>query len=314
MTDERCIQGLGRVPAELRGCVLTIGNFDGVHVGHRRIVALAGELAGGRAPVVALTFEPPPNLLLRPGDVPRRLTLPDEKCRLLLAAGAGWVVTAETTAELLSLTADDFIARVALERFAPRAIVEGPDFFFGRGRAGSVETLRAAGAKAGFEVRLAEPVTIDLPAEGRQAVSSTLVRRLLLEGRVDAAARCLGRPYAMSGRVVAGRRVGRLLEYPTANLEPGEQLVPADGVYAGWATMGREVHAAAVSIGSKPTFDGGGQRAVEAFLLGGSGDYYGRRLTIAFARRLRDQERFPGAEALKAQIARDVESVRGICR
>lgn len=301
--------GLDKLPAAVRGCVLTIGNFDGVHIGHRHIVACAKELAAGSAPVVALTFDPPPDLVLRPGDTPQRLSVPAERCRLLAHAGADYVVTAAATTDLLSLDVEQFIAQVIDRRFAPRGMVEGPDFHFGRGRSGNVDTLR----QRGFEVRVVEPIAIDLPG-GRQTVSSTLIRRMLLEGHVEDAARCLDRPYALQGRVVGGRRVGRLLDFPTANLDAGEQVVPADGVYAGWASIGADMHAAAISIGSKPTFQGEGGRAVEAFLIGASGDYYGREMTLSFARRLRDQERFPGVEALQAQIARDVENVRAITR
>jgi riboflavin kinase/FMN adenylyltransferase len=195
------------------------------------------------------------------------------------------------------------------EHFAPRGMVEGPDFHFGRGRGGSVDTLR----RRGFEVRVVDSVAVDLP-DGRQIVSSTLIRRLLLAGRIEDAARCLDRLYVLQGRVIGGRRVGRVLEFPTANLDPLEQVVPADGVYAGWAAVGTELYAAAISIGDKPTFNGEGGRAVEAFLIGASGDYYGCEMTLSFARRLRDQERFPGVDALKAQIARDVENVRAITR
>ncbi len=309
MEQDRCIQGLESLPPAVRGCVLTIGNFDGVHVGHRRILLRARELAGRDAPVVALTFDPPPDLVLRPSDKPQRLTTLAERRRLLLHAGADHVVTAAATAELLALESEAFIREVIEDRFAPRGMVEGPDFHFGRGRGGSVDTLRCRG----FDVRVVEPVAVDLP-DGRQIVSSTLIRRLLLAGGVEDAARCLDRLYTLQGRVVGGRGVGRVLEFPTANLDPREQVVPADGVYAGWAAVGTEMHAAAISIGDKPTFHGEGGRAVEAFLLGAAGNYYGREMTLSFARRLRDQERFPGVGALKAQIARDVENVRAITR
>jgi riboflavin kinase/FMN adenylyltransferase len=191
--------------------------------------------------------------------------------------------------------------------------VEGASFRFGRGRAGGVETLRRAGASGGFELHLTDPVRIPLGG-GEEVVSSTLIRRLVAAGRVADAARCLGRDFCLYGRVVPGSGLGRSLEYPTANLALGEQVCPGDGVYAGRAAVAGAEFAAAISIGTKPTFPETRQAGptVEAFLLDASGDYYGQTMALSFARRLRDQRRYEGPEALKAQMARDVETVRRI--
>ena len=309
---DRCIQGLESVPRDIRGCVLTIGNFDGVHAGHRRILATARDVADGRGKeVVAVTFEPPPDLVLRPADVPMRIAPPEERCRRLREAGSDWIVTLDTTPALLDMPAEAFIDEIVLQRFAPTAMVEGENFFFGRGRQGTIDLLRQAGLDAGFDVQVVQPLMIDIDAQ-EVRISSTLVRRLVSGGRVAEAARCLGQNFTLYGRVIAGHRRGRLIEFPTANLDSGQQIVPADGVYAGTAAVQGRTFPAAVSIGNNPTF-GPAQRSIEAFLLNASGDFYDETMALSFVARLRDQERFTNARALKARIAQDVQRVREIC-
>ena len=314
--EKHHVQGLDALPPDVRGGVLTIGNFDGVHLGHRRILRAARELADADgAAVAAMTFDPPPDLVLRPDDAPRRVVPPRRKGRMLRQAGCDWVVTVRPTIELMALEPGEFIEQVIRRRFAPRHVVEGPNFRFGRRRAGDVDTLRGAGARAGFAVHAAEAVRVTL-GDAERVVSSTLIRDLVAAGRVADAARCLGRDFALFGRVVRGRGVGRELDYPTANLAAGEQVCPGDGVYAGRAVVAGRRFAAAVSVGTQPTFADGrrGGRTVEAYLLDASGDYYGREMELRFARRLRDQRRYDSAEALKAQMAKDVDRVRDICR
>ncbi len=287
------------------GGVLVIGNFDGVHLGHQRLLREAGELARpSRLPVVALTFEPPPDRVTHPQDRPERITPADEKCRLLLDGGADYVVVLTADRELLSKTPEQFIDEVLRDRLGPRFIVEGEDFRFGRHRAGDVHTLR----RAGFEVRIAQPVVLELDNAPKR-VSSTLVRDLLRSGAVEQAARCLGRPFVLYGTVVGGHGRGRLLEFPTANVGGGEQICPADGVYAGRAAVAGIDCPAAISIGVKPTF-GPSERTVEAFLLDAEGDFYHKPAALSFLRYLRPQETFETAAALKDQIAKDVQRVR----
>lgn len=312
--DNRCINGLDSLPAAARGCVLTIGNFDGVHVGHQRIMEISRSLADGGS-VVAMTFDPAPDLVLRPADAPLRVVPQAVKRRLLLDAGCDFVVTVPASIEMLSMTPDDFAQRIIIDAFAPRHVVEGPNFFFGRKRSGSIDTLAEIGRHAGFEVHVAEPVHLEL-CDGRHLVSSTLIRHLVTEGRLADAELCLGRAFTLYGRVVRGRGIGRVLEYPTANLRLGDQVIPADGVYAGLAEVRGETCAAAISIGTAPTFrsEAQGIRTVEAFLLKPPGDLYDADMTLAFARRLREQRRYDSPEALKAQMALDVEQVRQICR
>lgn len=294
------------------GGVLTIGNFDGVHAGHQQILQIARRLADdqGQA-VVAMTFEPPPDLVLRPDDAPQRLLPPGEKCRLLLAAGADWVVEARTDRTILGMEADAFIAEVIERRFLPKHIVEGEDFCFGRRRLGNVQYLFAAGERLGFAAHVVPAITLEV-AGASQRISSTLIRRLVAEGNVADAARCLGRPFTLFGNIVAGEGRGRLLEFPTANLAPGDQVLPGDGVYAGRATIAGKEYVAAVSVGTKPTL-GPSPRVVEAFLIDARGDFYNQYLSLAFLRRVRGQQKFETMDALQAQIARDVQQVREIC-
>ena len=309
----RCLEGLEEVPPSLRGCVLTIGNFDGVHLGHQLILATALALGGAEGvAVAALTFEPAPEAILRPRTAPPRISPPDQKVRLLAACGVECVVVARTDHHLLGMSPTAFVEQVIAGRFGPRHIVEGNNFRFGRGRSGSVDTLRRLGAKYHFDCHVVEPVLAEMP-EGPTRVSSTLVRELVLAGRVEQAARCLGRPFTLYERIVPGQGVGRQIEFPTANLQPTQQLVPGDGVYAGWAAIDGGRFSAAISVGNKPTF-GGGPRVVEAFLLGAAGDLYGSMLALSFLQRLRDQQQFSDPGQLKAQIERDVQRVREICQ
>ena len=310
--DSRYIDGLDCLPQSLRDCVLTIGNFDGVHLGHQRILRTARALADEQGTVVvALTFEPPPDLVLHPEDTPQRITPHDRKVALLLAGGADYVVAAKTDRTLLEMSAAAFIQQVIARRFAPRCLVEGRNFHFGRARAGTIETLTQAGPGCGFAVQTVEPVTVALPA-GPARVSSTLIRELLLAGKIDHANCSLGYEFTLYERVIAGQGRGRLLDFTTVNVNPGQQVVPADGVYAGKAALAESRFPAAISIGTKPTL-GPAQRAVEAFLIDASGDFYERQLALSFVRRLRDQRRFDTVDQLKAQIAKDVERVREIC-
>ncbi|KPK86623.1 MAG: hypothetical protein AMJ81_00805 [Phycisphaerae bacterium SM23_33] len=308
------IEGFENLPASARGCVLAVGNFDGFHLGHREILRTARRLADGAgAPLVVVAFDPPPAALLAP-DRPVQVLLPKEvKYRLLGQHGADAVVVIATTREFLHSSPEAFVRDVLVGRFAARHVVEGENFFFGRDRAGDIQTLRRMAKEGGFEVTAVPPVSLKLAGRGRVQVSSSLVRELVLSGDVAAAGRCLGRPYALHGRVVGGERRGRLLTFPTANVEPAGVIAPADGVYAARAELGGKTYPSAVSIGDKPTF-GPAQRCIEANLIDAAGDFYDQPITLVFLRRLRDQIRFPDAESLRAQIAKDVERVRELCR
>ncbi len=309
--EKRHLVGLESVPESLRRCALTIGNFDGVHCGHRKLLACARALADAEGEaVVALTFDPPPDRVVRPDDQPQRISHHEETVELLVEAGCDCVVTVRTTPNLLAMPPEAFLREIVLGRFAPRHVVEGPNFFFGRDRAGTIATLQETGRRAGFVVHVVEPVCVELDGAPMR-VSSTLLRRLILEGRVDLAAEWLTRPFTLSGAVVHGLHRGRTLRFPTANLDRGEQIVPADGVYAGRTALDGKTYPTAISIGCKPTF-GETEQAIEAHLIGASGDFYDRRIRVAFLRRLREQVKFASAEALIEQIDRDVKQTKGL--
>ncbi len=305
------IYGLDDVPSRVTGCVLTIGNFDGVHLGHQKIVGIGQDLArADHVALVALTFEPPPDLVLRPHDPPKRLTPIDAKARLLCEAGADFVVVAPSTKDLLGLEPDDFLREIILKRFAPWHVVEGPNFFFGRKRAGTIETLEQFGLDNCFQVRQIEPLEMAVAGD-HQRVCSTLIRALVAEGNVQGAARCLGRPYTLFGTVIPGEGRGRILDFPTANIPVGEQVTPANGIYAGRADINGERFACAISIGTKPTFHHADDVHIEAFVLDAHDrDFYNLPMSLELVHRLRRQERFDGADSLKDQIAKDVQRVR----
>jgi riboflavin kinase/FMN adenylyltransferase len=291
-------------------CV-TIGNFDGVHLGHQALLARARAVAGPGGTVVAVTFEPHPMRLLRPELAPQNVQLPVERLQALRDAGADEVRVLEVKPSLLGMSAEDFIEWLKRD-VGFDGIVEGPDFHFGKGRGGDIDLLRTMGAKLGFRVEMVEPVQVQLGDAGVAPASSSLLRWLLAQGRVEDVARVLGRPYAFSGSVVRGDQRGRDLGWPTCNVEHGDRILPADGVYAGVAMLpdgGRR--RAAISVGTKPTF-GEAERTVEAFLLDHQAplDQYGWTLTIQFDRWLREQARFDAMPALAAQMHRDVVRTR----
>ncbi|MCC7290705.1 MAG: bifunctional riboflavin kinase/FAD synthetase [Phycisphaerales bacterium] len=309
----KSVVGLEQISPPAGGCVLTVGNFDGVHRAHRRLLAVARDRARGLGlPMILLTFEPHPLAVVAPHRVPPRLTPLHEKLRLLEACGVDVTVVAESRASLLELSAEAFVERVLLASFAPRHMVEGPTFGFGQGRRGDNALLAGLGTKRGFTVEVVAPLYLEGPEGARELVSSSLARGALREGDVTRARAVLDRPYALFGTVVQGLRRGRELGFPTANLACEEQMIPGDGVFAGWAWCEGRCGAAAISIGSSPTFAGAtGQ--VEAHLLDESRELYGKPIRLDFLARLRGQAAFDSPDALRQQIARDVETVRGIC-
>ncbi len=280
---------------------MAIGNFDGVHLGHARLVerlrAMAAAVGG---PAVVFTFDPPPTRVLRPKAAPEPLLWPERKIELLAALGADAVLVYPTDKALLELEARQFFDRIVRGRLAARAMVEGPNFFFGHHRSGNVELLRRFCGEAEMPFAVAEPVEIQ-----GQIVSSSRIRLLVAGGRLDDARAMLGRPYRIRGVVVRGAGRGAQLGYPTANLEQIDTLLPGEGIYAARATAGGVWHPAAVSLGPNPTFDEGGLKA-EAHLIGFQGTLYGQRLEVDFLARLRDIKRFATVEELLAQMARDV--------
>ncbi|MEK6206160.1 MAG: bifunctional riboflavin kinase/FAD synthetase [Chloroflexota bacterium] len=284
---------------------LAIGVFDGVHLGHRALIAhLARGARQDGATAVAATFDPLPIQALAPGAPASALSDIADRVRLLREAGADAVAVFRFDDAFAQLSADEFLDRVR-GACDVRRIVVGPDFHFGRRAEGDCDKLRERGKRDGFTVDVVTPMKID-----GAIVSSTRIRNLLLAGDVEAAARLVGRPYTLRGRVVHGAKRGRSLGFPTINLAlPKERLLPRDGIYAMWAEMGEGRFKAAASLGVRPTF-GGGERVLEAYLLDFSGEIYGEEVEVAFVKRLRDEIAFASPAELSAQIARDVEETR----
>jgi len=284
---------------------LAVGVFDGVHLGHRALIAhLARGARLEQATALAATFDPLPIRVLAPGAPPSALSDVTDRAKLLREAGADAVVVFRFDEAFAKLSADEFVDRLRTACDL-RRIVVGPDFHFGRRAEGDVEKLRARGNRDGFAVDVVTPIEKD-----GAVVSSTRIRNLLLAGDVEAAARLLGRPYSVRGRVVHGATRGRALGFPTINLAlPTERLLPRDGIYAVWAEMGEGRFKAAATLGVRPTFRGG-ERILEAYLLDYSGELYGEEVDVAFVKRLRDEIAFASPAELSAQIARDVEETR----
>lgn len=308
MTILEGLDGLRRLPA---GGVISVGNFDGVHRGHAAILARAKALraeSGAAAGVALVTFEPHPLTVLRPEAAPPRLTRPGVKRALVQEAGADWLVVLAPEPEVLNLTAEAFWALLR-DEVRPAHLVEGESFSFGKGRGGNVARLREWSQGTGIELHVVPPVSVPLLDLQVAPVSSSLIRWLLANGRVRDAGICLGRAYALEGEVVVGHQRGRTIGVPTANLACGDQMVPADGVYAGRCAVDGRTYPVAMSIGANPTF-ADQQRQVEAHLVGFAGDLYGQTLRVELTDWVRAMWKFNGVEPLKRQMARDVDYCR----
>ncbi len=306
----KILRGLEAVDPPLAKSVLTIGNFDGVHRGHQQLLAQAGLFAANTGgPVVVLTFEPHPLTIVDPKRTPPCLATVEEKLRFLDDAGADVTVLARSDPSLLEIEAERFVEDIIIQRFQPSHMVEGPSFRFGRGRKGTAELLTRMAAGIGCEVHILDAVNVQIDQGETLMVSSSLIRRLIDDGKVRRAGLCLGRSYALEGIVVEGDRRGQTIGFPTANLHVTDKLIPGDSVYLGRAILGARRYAAAISIGQNPTF-GGSQRRIEAHLLDFEGDLYGQSLRLEFVRRLRRQQTFESTDALVEQLHRDVGVVR----
>jgi riboflavin kinase/FMN adenylyltransferase len=307
------VRGTAALEHRPRRPVLTIGNFDGVHIGHRAILRTVTDRAralDGEA--VVHTFDPHPRKVLQGERAPPLLTTTDQKLELLAAAQIDLVVLEPFTEAFARTAPDVFVREYVHARIAPLEVYVGYDFHFGRDREGSMRTLTELGPRLGFAVTIIPEVTI-----GSRDVSSSRIRSLLADGTVEEARLLLGRPYAVRGRVVAGDRRGRTLGFPTANLALETEVLPAHGVYAGRARLlddgappaGTRFDAV-TNVGKRPTFKPDDPPLAEAHLLDFDGDVYGRRLEVSFETRLREERRFPGPDALREQIARDVAEAR----
>lgn len=308
----RVWRDMAEVPADLGRTVVTIGNFDGVHLGHQHVVRRAVEVAGevGAEGVVAVTFDPHPIAVLRPEHAPPTLTTIPDRLLLLEQAGVDDVLVIPFSREIAAWTPDEFIDRILVDALHASAVVVGANFRFGNRAAGDVATLREAGASHDFVV---EGVTLD---GGPQVWSSTYIRNCLAAGDVAGAAEALGRPFTVHGVVMEGDKRGRELGFPTANVPTtGVAAAPADGVYAGWLRRRDtgESYPAAISVGTNPTFDGERERRVEAYVLDRDDlELYGVEVEVSFVERLRGMVRFEGVEALVETMHDDVKRARAI--
>jgi riboflavin kinase/FMN adenylyltransferase len=291
--------------------VLTIGNFDGVHRGHQELVRVACRIAAERppAPVVAVTFEPHPRLVLTPDYAPQRLTTPQDKLDLLHRYGVDDVIILHSEPSLFQRSASEFIEDLA-RRCRPFAMVEGASFSFGRGREGSIAMLAQNAKRLAFELKVVDTLICDeLP--GKPGISSSAIRDAIARGDVAAAEAMLARPHSISGEVGGGADRGASLGIPTANLNDIPQLIPAEAVYAAAAELtDGSLHLAAVNIGPQPTFDSNVCR-IEAHLLDFEGDLRGTRLRLHFFERIRRQIRFATADELVGQLHEDIATTAG---
>ena len=289
--------------------VVTVGTYDGVHLGHQEIlreVRRKTKVRNGTS--VVLTFEPHPQTVVAPESAPFLLTTKTERIALLEKKGIDETLFLPFDAEMARLDAGEFVRKILVDGIGAEAVVLGTNHAFGRGRSGNVRSLKRFGEQFGFEVVAVPSLIVD-----GAPVSSTRIRAALTAGDIDEANECLGRPYRLAGTVIHGRGLGRTLGVPTANLEPPQgRLVPANGVYACRAEVeGGEVWPAVTNVGVRPTIAAKGL-TVEAHLLGFEGDLYGQRLALDFIAWLRDEEIFPSLNALVEQVRRDVEQARRI--
>lgn len=306
----RVWRSIEEVPADLGSTVVTIGNFDGVHLGHQHVVRRAREVAAERGldTVVAVTFHPHPFAVLRPEHAPMTLTSIEDRVALLGEAGIDDVLVLPFDREIAAWSPEEFIDRVLVGALRAAAVVVGANFRFGNKAAGDVALLTAAGAERGFAVA---GVALD---GGPQVWSSTYVRACVSSGDVEGAAEALGRPFSVHGVVVEGDKRGRALGFPTANVPATDvAAVPADGVYAGWLRRldTGERFPAAISVGTNPTFDGKRERRVESYVLDRDDlELYGVEVEVCFCHHLRGMEKFDGIDALVAQMHDDVRRTR----
>ena len=287
---------------------LTLGIFDGVHLGHqkiiRRVIERAGQI-GGKSCVV--TFDPHPREVLVPETAPDLLTATQKKARLIEALGVDALCLIRFTQEFAEIEAREFVKDFLIDALRMKVIIEGYDWRFGKGRKGDVRLLQKMSEEDGFEVEQMSGVELD-----GQVVSSTRIRELVLRGDLEAAARCLGRRYSITGDIVEGSRLGREMGFPTANIEPHHEAVPPNGIYAVWADVAGTRKPGTLNIGYRPTVSKEMKRTVEVHIMDFYRDIYNEEIEITFIEKLRNEQKFPSIDALSAQIKKDVEKARDI--
>ena len=307
----KLIETLADIDGPFPNAVITIGNFDGVHIGHQALfheVIERAEAIDGTA--VAMTFEPHPIRVLKQNGHPPLITLYEQKIELMSAVGLDVLIALPFTMEFAGWSAERFVKELLVDRIGVKAIVVGQDYTFGRGREGNVALLNDYGRQLGFEVHVLD--WISTPKNGIGRISSTRVRDLVMEGRMEDAQKLLGRHYQIRGTVAKGRdRGGRLLGFPTANIELADELCPKSGIYAVSVEVRGEKYKGVANIGYSPTFDDH-LFTIEVFILDFDRTIYDEKIRVNFIQRLRDEKRFDSVAELSEQIRKDVERARGI--
>jgi riboflavin kinase/FMN adenylyltransferase len=303
----RILKGREAFNNNLEGSVVTIGNFDGVHRGHREIFRhLREKSAQLGLPSVVVTFEPHPLSLLAPESAPPLITTFEQKAVLIAAAGIDYLVVCEFTPEFSRIEPETFVRDYLFTVLKMRHLIIGHDYAFGKGRRGDFETLTRMGPECGFTLEDLEPV-----GEGNSVFSSSLARRLIGSGDMPGAADILGRYHTISGRVVHGRQIGAKLGFPTANISTRNELIPPDGVYAVMVAVDGSVQQGACSIGTNPTF-GKGERTIEVFLLDFAGQLYEHAIAVCFVQRIREMRKFFDVDELIRTIEQDVAATKTV--
>lgn len=289
-----------------RPVVVTVGNFDGVHLGHQRILRGVQEVARqtGRASAV-LTFYPHPSRVLRPSQAPALLMTLDQRLAAIETIGIDAALVLRFDAELANVTAEDFVRRFLVDAISAKAVLVGGNFRFGHRQKGDIKLLAELGTRWGFEVEIVPPVIAD-----GMVVSSTAIRNAVREGRVEEARRLLGRPYALEGEIRTGTGQGSRLVVPTLNLTTEQEALPKTGVYATEAVVQGRTYRAATNVGVRPTFDGT-RVTIESHLFDFSEDLTAGKMEVRFWTRLRDEQKFSGPDALRRQVLKDIEAAKG---
>jgi riboflavin kinase/FMN adenylyltransferase len=305
------IRGLHNLKPRHRGCAVTIGNFDGAHVGHQAVIdQLARKASTLKLPTTLVLFEPQPLEYFRPDAVPARLMRLREKIQTLRGYPLDRVLCVEFVASFAALSAEQFIQRVLIDGLSVRYLVVGDDFRFGAGRRGDFAMLQQAGNEQGFEVAATRTVASD-----GARISSTRIREKLEAGDLVAAARLLGRPYGMSGRVAHGNKLGRTLGIPTANIHVHRRRTPVAGIFVAEVLgLGDKALPGVASVGTRPTVDASTRTLLEVHLFDFKRDIYGAHVTVNFLRKLREEKRFSSLDELRSWIERDITDARAFFR
>ena len=302
------VLGIGKVKKRHRGGILALGTFDGVHLGHQKVIkSLKRQAKRLKKKSIVLTFDIHPLKTVDPAKCPPLLTPKEEKINLIQNLGIDLLILANFNKRFSSLSPEKFVKDILVDRLGIEEVFVGKDFIFGKGGTGNITFLKNKSREYGFGVKIIPPEKV-----GKSTISSTKIRELIKEGKVNKAALLLGRPYSLYGRVVHGESRGRELGYPTANIRPHYEVIPSDGVYLGEIEIKGKNRDGLLNIGAQPTFHKRGARIIETYIFNFNGRIYGRDIKVSFLQRIRDEIVFKSTEALKAQIRKDIIKARKI--